>query len=30
MPYENNMPIFVCRGLRVSPADIWKNEKSFN
>jgi hypothetical protein len=30
MPYENNMPIFVCRGLRVSPAVIWKTEKSFN
>jgi hypothetical protein len=29
MPYENNMPIFVCRGLRVSPADIWKSQKSF-
>jgi hypothetical protein len=30
MPYENNMPIYVCRGLRVSPAEIWKNERSFN
>jgi len=30
MPYENNIPIFVCRGLRVSPADIWKSQKSFN
>jgi 4-amino-4-deoxy-L-arabinose transferase-like glycosyltransferase len=30
MPYENNMPIYVCRGPRVSPAEIWKNERSFN
>jgi hypothetical protein len=30
MPYENNLPIYVCRGLRVSPAEIWKNEKSFD
>ncbi|MGZ7046208.1 MAG: glycosyltransferase, partial [Candidatus Aminicenantales bacterium] len=30
MPYENDMPIFVCRGLRVSPAVIWKSQKSFN
>ncbi len=29
MPYENNMPIYVCRGLRVSLADIWEEEKSF-
>ena len=27
MPYENNMPIFICRGLRISPADLWKAEK---
>jgi hypothetical protein len=30
MPYESDVPVFVCRGLRVSPAVIWKNEKSFN
>jgi hypothetical protein len=29
MPYENNMPIYVCRGLRVSLAQIWEEEKSF-
>jgi hypothetical protein len=29
IPYENNMPIFICRGLRVTPAEIWKSEKSF-
>jgi hypothetical protein len=30
MPYENNMPIYVCLGLRVPPAEIWKNEKTFD
>jgi hypothetical protein len=30
MPYENDMPIYVCRGLRVSPAEIWKREKNFD
>ncbi len=30
MPYENNIPIFVCRGLRVSPAVIWKKQKNFD
>jgi hypothetical protein len=30
MPYENDIPIFVCRGLRVSPAEIWKMEKTFD
>jgi len=29
MPYENNMPIFICRGLRVSLAEIWKAGKTF-
>lgn len=29
MPYENNAPIYICRGLRVTPADIWKGEKIF-
>jgi hypothetical protein len=29
MPYENNMPIYVCRGLRVPLAEIWREEKSF-
>jgi hypothetical protein len=29
MPYENNLPIFVCRGLRVPMAAIWKSEKNF-
>jgi hypothetical protein len=30
IPYENNMPIYICRGVHVSPADIWKSEKSFD
>jgi hypothetical protein len=30
MPYENNMRLFVCRGLRVSLADVWKAERSFH
>ena len=30
MPYENDMPIYVCRGLRVSPAEIWQREKNFD
>ena len=29
MPYENNMPIFICRGLRISLAGIWEAEKHF-
>jgi hypothetical protein len=29
MPYENNMPIFICRGRHVSFADLWKSEKNF-
>jgi len=30
MPYENDMPIYVCRGLRVTPAEIWKRDKNFS
>jgi len=29
MPYENKMPIFICRGLRVTLAEIWKAGKFF-
>ena len=29
MPYENNAPIYVCRGLRITPAEIWESDKSF-
>jgi hypothetical protein len=30
MPYENDIPIYVCRGLRVPMAEIWKRFKSFD
>ena len=30
MPYENNMPIYVCRGLRITPAEIWERDKTFD
>ncbi len=30
LPYENNMPIYLCRGLRVSPAQIWQEEREFH
>jgi 4-amino-4-deoxy-L-arabinose transferase-like glycosyltransferase len=30
MPYENNLPIYICRGLRVSLADVWREEKAFH
>jgi len=30
MPYENNAPIYICRGLRITPAEIWANDKSFH
>jgi len=29
MPYENNRPIFVCRGAKFSLRDIWTKEKHF-
>jgi hypothetical protein len=30
MPYETNLPVFICRGLRVSLEAIWEREKNFN
>ena len=30
IPYENNAPIYICRGLRVTPAEIWENDKAFH
>jgi len=30
LPGENDMPIFVCRGLSVSAADLWRAGKSFD
>ncbi len=29
MPYENNLPVFVCKGFKVSYAEIWKRVKMF-
>ena len=29
MPYENNRPIFLCRGLKVSWAELWARDKHF-
>ncbi len=30
MPYENNMRLFVCRGLHRSLAEVWRKEKNFS
>ena len=30
MPYENDIPIYVCRGCRVTPAELWKRDKNFS
>ena len=30
MPYENDVPIYVCRGLRGSLADLWPQLKHFD
>lgn len=29
MPYENNLPVFICKGFKGSVEDIWKAEKHF-
>ncbi len=29
MPYENNLPVFICRGLKRPIAEIWKSVKIF-
>ncbi len=29
MPYENDRPIFVCRGFKLTMADLWKRDKHF-
>ena len=29
MPYESNLPIYVCRGLKISLEDIWASYHSF-
>jgi len=30
MPYENNQPIFICRGLKSLIKDFWPKVKNFN
>ena len=30
MPYEQDLPIFVCRGLRMPVADLWPRTKHYN
>jgi hypothetical protein len=30
MPYENDLPVYICRGIRVTPAEIWNREKNFD
>lgn len=30
MPYENNLPVFICRSLKGDPAELWKRVKHFN
>ena len=30
MPYENELPIFICRGLKIPTDDIWNAVKSYN
>ena len=29
MPYENDRPIFLCRGLKVTMAELWARDKHF-
>jgi hypothetical protein len=29
MPYENNLPVFICKGFRGSVEEIWEAEKHF-
>jgi hypothetical protein len=29
MPYENNRPIFICRGLRVPITELWDRFKRY-
>lgn len=30
MPYENNLKIYICRGIKLPLEEIWENEKNFN
>jgi hypothetical protein len=29
MPYENDRPVFLCRGLKVTLAELWRRDKNF-
>ena len=29
MPYENNLPIFICRGFNTTIQDIWESQKHY-
>ncbi len=29
IPYENNLPIFICRGLKIPVSEIWKRVRFF-
>jgi hypothetical protein len=30
MPYENNLPVFICRGIKQSLKEIWQHSKNFS
>ncbi len=30
MPYENNLQVFICRGIKQSLKDIWQRNKNFS
>jgi hypothetical protein len=30
MPYENNLPVFICRGILKSLKEIWQHSKNFS
>ena len=30
MPYENKRPMFICRNMKISPQEIWEQEKNYN
>ncbi|HQT92468.1 MAG TPA: glycosyltransferase, partial [Candidatus Kryptobacter bacterium] len=29
MPYETNLPVFICRGLKLPISEIWKSVRFF-
>jgi len=30
MPYEDDLPIYVCRGLKVDPIAVWPQVRNYN